>query len=361
MAPLDDLPSLQARATAARSRRDRLAREFDSLLVWDPDNVFWLTGQWSWRDRVWLLLDGGVWRCIAPAGISPPAGVELMAAADGDLARALAARPIARRPRRALPVDRPVAGPLAGALRHRGWIDVGGQLEEARQVKDAVEVAIISRNVAVLDRALRALGRLIRAGRSERDLWSELDRLLRAHGTEGLELTGNLASGPRTLEDDPQAGVRRLALGDLILIDAYPRMAGYYADLTRTWVCGRPDPDLERAYVAVARALETVAAAVRPGVGGRELDRVARHALAQEGYPDAYRHHTGHGFGVKQQERPWLAPESTDVLEPSMVIAVEPACYLRGVGGVRLEQDFLVTDRGALPLAGGRLSLEPET
>ena len=82
--------------------------------------------------------------------------------------------------------------------------------------------------------------------------------------------------------------------------------------------------------------------------------------LANEGYPSAYGHHTGHGFGVKQQEAPWLRPGSTDVLQAGMVIAVEPACYLPGLGGVRLEQDFLVTDRGARPLGDTSFALAPE-
>jgi Xaa-Pro aminopeptidase len=225
----------------------------------------------------------------------------------------------------------------------------GDLLADERSAKDVVEQALIADNVARLGRALEALSQLIQPGYSELELWSALADEL-ASPDDSIELAGNLASGPRTLEPDPHAVDRHIENGELVLLDAYPRIGGYHADLTRTWACGEIDPRLGRVYDAVLAALAAVAMHLRPGALGGDLDRVARSELESHGLPGDFPHHTGHGFGVKQQEPPWLRPGSTDVLRADCVIAVEPGCYLEGLGGVRIEQDFLVRDDATVEL-----------
>jgi Xaa-Pro aminopeptidase len=250
---------------------------------------------------------------------------------------------------------------LLRAFGGKRLISARAELEAERQVKDASEIATIEHNVEVLNNALRHVGRLIRPGISELQLWSRLEGLLRdaVHGEVGME--GNLATGPeRTLEEDPHPVHRELVRGDLVLLDAYPRLNGYYADLTRTWACGPAAPELKRVHDAIASALDRVSSLLRPGAVSERLDQAARDVLAEAGFPEAYAHHTGHGFGVKQQESPWLKPGSNDVLKEGMVVAVEPACYLAGLGGMRLEQDFLITRDGAKPLGDIAFSLGSE-
>ena len=351
------LPDAETRARAARARRERVAESFGPLLVRDPDNVFWLTGTWGLRGKGWLLFDGRGWRYLGAAGGAPKLDdVELVAAGEADLVSGITGL----LPGHPVRVDQEPGRALARVLDRAGWTIASREIEVARQCKDDVEVVIVARNVGVLNEALKAVSRLVEPGRSEIDLWRELGRRLRLAETEGVEITGNLGSGERSADEDPHAEDRRLRDGELVLLDAYPRLAGYYADLTRTWSCGTASPKVTRMHAAVTRALAAVGKAVGPGVVCGDLDRLAHGVLANEGYPSAYGHHTGHGFGVKQQESPWLRPGSTDVLRAGMVIAVEPACYLPGLGGVRLEQDFLVTDRGARPLGDTSFALAPE-
>jgi Xaa-Pro aminopeptidase len=219
-----------------------------------------------------------------------------------------------------------------------------------RQCKDADEIILMTRNAELVRQVLEAAAPAARAGVSERDIWAKIEAGLRAEPSRGLQLLGNCASGLRTVGGDPHASDRILQPGDPLLLDVYPRIDGYFADLTRTWFCGEPSPVLGRMVDAVTDALHRTAALLRPGVAGSDLDSEARAILEGHGYPRAYPHHTGHGLGVKQQERPWIRPRSADVIPEGAIVALEPACYVEGVGGVRLEDEYLVTAEGARPL-----------
>ena len=328
-------------------------------MVLDPDNVFWLTGIWELHDQAFLLLNRGTWTGLARTSASvEPRDFELIPNSGGGPDWLRGAQLITGDQ---IPVDAEPPLQLLRAFRGRRLISAPGEIEAERQVKDASEIATIVRNVEILNDALRQIGRRIRPGTSELQLWSGLEGLLRdaVHGDVGME--GNLASGAeRTLEDDPHPVDRQIVQGDLVLLDAYPRLNGYYADLTRTWSCGPAAPELKRMYSAIASALDTVSSLLRPGAVGGRRDQAARNVLTEAGFPEAYAHHTGHGFGVKQQESPWLKPGSNDILKEGMVVAVEPACYLAGLGGMRLEQDFLITRDGARPLGDIAFSLEGE-
>jgi Xaa-Pro aminopeptidase len=341
---------------AAEARRLSVGAAFPALAVCDPDNVYWLSGSRDLRGRASLLFDGRDWKCLVESGrvrSRPGLPAFLAEGAAGWAEHLLSVRADQ------LGVDGAPGPHLSSALGPRDWIDVSRQIELRRQLKDQTEINLVTWNVSVLNEALKVVAFMIEPGRREFDLWAKLESELRHHAGEDVEITGNLGSGQRTLEHDPHATEAVIRLGDPVLLDAYPRLHGYYADLTRTWVCGAPRSEFARAHAAVGRALKSVASRLSPGAIGGELDRLARKALEESGYPRAYSHHTGHGFGVKQQESPWLRQSSQDVLEKGMVIAVEPACYLPGMGGVRIEQDFLITEEGAQPLGDTTFSLDP--
>ena len=236
---------------------------------------------------------------------------------------------------------------LARPIRHIELVDGRLLMSELRQYKDAVEVEIMVRNARAVRDALDAAGGALRPGVTELEIWAVIASSLRSNEPASLEIYGNCASGPRTVEPDPHATSRVITEHDPVLLDVYPRIDGYFADLTRTWCCGGATREMGRMVDAVDETLIRLAAMVSPGVSGVELDREAKAVLASCGYPNAYAHHTGHGLGVKQQERPWVRRRSPDVIREGMIIALEPACYVEGIGGVRLENEYLVTSDGA--------------
>jgi Xaa-Pro aminopeptidase/Xaa-Pro dipeptidase len=133
----------------------------------------------------------------------------------------------------------------------------------------------------------------------------------------------------------------------VLLIDIGARADGYCSDMTRTYLGPRAAGPLPAVHAAVRSALEAACATVRPGANGADVDRVARDVLDKAGFGEAFVHSTGHGVGLEIHESPTLGPTSSDVLEPGMVVTVEPGVYLPGVGGVRVEDLLVVTDDGA--------------
>jgi len=345
---------------AARGRRSRVAEHFDCLLIADPDNLLWLTGQRAIAGPACLVLTGGRWCLIARHGALPSLpDVEMISGSSQVEFSQRIAGLLQRRP--ACVDVAPPDSTLLHAAGDHGLHHVGPVIEVLRQVKDADEIQLIRENVSLLDRALGELEPHVHTASTEVDLWQTLASALNAAAGGDVEIEGNLASGDvRTRDGDPHASGRRLQDGDAILLDAYPRIHGYYADLTRTWCRGEPSAELERLHGAVLTTLHTVGAALRPGLTGDDVDRLARRTLDECGVDSSFPHHTGHGFGVKQQEEPWLRPGSSTVLGAGMVVAIEPGCYVPGVGGVRLEQDFLITQSGASPLGRESFSLIPQ-
>jgi Xaa-Pro aminopeptidase len=141
-----------------------------------------------------------------------------------------------------------------------------------------------------------------------------------------------------------------VGIGEAVLIDWGARVAGYCSDLTRVVFTGRIPPKLAEVYEVVRRAAEAASASIRPGVACKTPDRAARDVIEQAGYGRQFVHGLGHGIGREVHEAPALARRNADRLRRGMVTTVEPGIYLPGVGGVRIEDDVLVT-------AGGRRRL----
>lgn len=220
-----------------------------------------------------------------------------------------------------------------------------GLVEAVRRVKTPEEVQAIREAQALADRVFAAVRPLIRAGVRELDVALELELGLRRAGAEvGFDVI--VASGPRGAMPHGVASERIIGDGELVTIDFGARLRGYHSDMTRTVAVGTPSAELRRVYNAVLEAEEAAVAAVRPGVRGGELDALARGILERHGLAEAFAHSLGHGVGLNIHEGPSLRVGSEDVLEPGMVVTVEPGAYLPGVGGVRIEDLLLVTEDG---------------
>jgi Xaa-Pro aminopeptidase len=228
-----------------------------------------------------------------------------------------------------------------------------GLVERLRAVKDADELAVLREAGARLSAVARdVLREVVAEGRSEREMAADIDARLRAAGFERNAFDTIVATGPTTALPHAHPGARRAGPGDLVLVDFGGVLEGYCVDLTRTTVVGRPPREACRIYRAVAEAQDAAVAAVRPGVGADVVDAAARESLARHGLAEAFGHSTGHGLGLEVHEEPRVGRRRADgtapwQLEAGMVVTVEPGAYVAGLGGVRLEDDIVVTATGA--------------
>ncbi|HUX88024.1 MAG TPA: Xaa-Pro peptidase family protein [Chloroflexota bacterium] len=233
----------------------------------------------------------------------------------------------------------------------------GGTIESMRVQKDDDEIAAIRRAVAINDLGLAAAQRAIRAGASELDVYSAVYReVLLRHGLP-FTLQGDFVSGPRTERIGGPATARRLETGDLFIIDIFPVLNWYKGDFTRTFVVGRPSERQKEMHLVLEAALAAGAAAIRPGLPACDLDAVVRNTIADAGYGDYFPHHAGHAIGLDHPEPPFIIPADPTPLQPRMVITLEPGIYVPGFGGMRLEQNYLVTENRAEPLSAFPLEL----
>lgn len=353
---LPELPDTSSRISAAGVRRATIAGNAETLLITHADNVFWLTGNWDLRHSIWLLLAQGHWHTIEVGAIPhealpSTAAPRTASTLPEDTVRALIRESRAATP---VPVDR---GPswirTRGALLRTLLADGRTLVDSIRSHKDNVEQAILRWNYQAVRDVLAEVAATAIPHTSEHEIWTLLKRGLIERGPETLQLYGNCATGERSNLANPHATNRIVRRGDIVLLDVYPRMHGYFGDVTRTWVCAQEMTHrTRRMYAAVEEALSTAAEMLAPGVLGKDIDRAARDVLARHGYPNAYKHHTGHGMGVRQQEPPWIRQGSTDMLAEGMVVALEPACYVDGEGGIRLEDEYIITAHGARLLSG---------
>jgi Xaa-Pro dipeptidase len=233
-------------------------------------------------------------------------------------------------------------------------------LEPLRSVKTEDELASIERAVAIAEAALEATLPLVRLGMTEHELAGELTlQLLRAGSEPELPFPAIAASGPNAALPHAVPTHRRLQAGDMLILDWGATVDGYISDLTRTFALGEIDPEFRRIHAAVVEANTAGRAAARPGAPCREIDHAARRVIEAAGYGAAFIHRTGHGIGLEAHEPPYLRSDNEAALAPGMTFTVEPGIYLEGRGGVRVEDNIVVTPDGARTLS--RLSRDLAT
>ncbi len=222
-------------------------------------------------------------------------------------------------------------------------------VELARLVKDAREIDILRDAGRRLSDVARRIGEWVAVGRSELEIAGEVDRAIRQAGFEKPAFDTIVSTGPNTAYPHARPTDRRVRPGDLVLLDFGGVLEGYCVDLTRMAVAGRVGAEAESLYRAVREAQDAAIAAVRPGTLTTEVDAAARQVLAQQQLGSAFVHGTGHGLGLNVHEAPRVGPQDPSEatrLESGMVVTIEPGAYVVGLGGVRLEDDVLVTDEG---------------
>jgi Xaa-Pro aminopeptidase len=227
------------------------------------------------------------------------------------------------------------------------WVAIDGLVENLRAVKDADEVDRI-RDAArlgsqVMDEAIR----LIRPGVTELDIAAEIGYRMRRKGASGESFEAIVAAGPRSALPHACPTARRIGKNELVVLDLGAILRRYCSDLTRTVHVGEASTRVRQWYHAVLEAQAAARDALKPGVTCGAIDAAARNVLQRKGLGRYFVHSTGHGIGLEIHEDPRIARDQKKLLETGNVVTLEPGVYVEGVGGIRIEDDALVTSRGS--------------
>lgn len=224
--------------------------------------------------------------------------------------------------------------------------DVGLALRDLRIRKSAEEVKIIKNAVRLVEEVLTQGLAQVKIGVSELELVAELEYLMKKLGADAPSFATMVLSGPNTALPHGVPGARRIEAGDLLMFDLGVYAGGYASDITRTFAIGDLKPEAVNIYETVLAANLAGIQAVKPGVTYGSIDQAARNVIDGAGYGHAFVHRLGHGLGMDVHEYPSVHGLNQDILQPGAVFTIEPGIYLQGVGGVRIEDDVIVTGDG---------------
>jgi Xaa-Pro aminopeptidase len=219
-------------------------------------------------------------------------------------------------------------------------------LVDQRSIKDADELRSIRRSIALLEQAYTQTLDQLRPGLSESEVVALLEYNMRWIGADGVGFATIVAIGANAAYPHHRPGRTRVKANTPILIDCGARADGYCSDMTRVVAMGGMSQKLREVYRIVREAQRAAIDAISPGRAMQEVDAAARTVIEQAGYGEYFAHGTGHGIGLDIHEKPVIGRRSKGHLAPGQVVTVEPGIYLPGVGGVRIEDDVLVTGKG---------------
>ena len=230
------------------------------------------------------------------------------------------------------------------ALETRSAVPIDELVLEARRRKGPDEIEAIRRASRLADVVQQSIKDEARPGVTEAEVAGLAQAAMFREAGRRLPAILTVTAGEATATGGGEATERVVASGDLVLTDTSPWVGGFWSDSANAVVAGEPGAEQRRVFDAVRRALELAIDLCRPGAVARDVDRQVRESLAE--FPQTYPHHTGHGIGAAWSEEPRLTPYDGRILEEEMVLAVEPAVYRPGSGGIRLEHVFVVRASG---------------
>lgn len=324
-------------------------RRIKSLLLTKPANVTYTTGflgDDSWvlfTDRVVYLLTDS--RYTEQAKSQCPACIIIER--DKSMVEAVAELVKKLKSVRTIAVEKSISLAVFESLkksvkaRFRTVADI---IESARGIKDKSEVAAIGAASRIAAKALRQTFKYIKPGVTESELAGRLDFQIRKAGAaNSFEII--VAFGPNASRPHHQPASRKLRRNDTVLIDFGVKHKGYCCDITRCFVIGRPNPFYKKVCDTIQQAQAVAIKMLKPGVAAKKVDAAAREVIRKRGFP-VYGHGTGHGLGLEIHENPVISAVSKAKLQPGMVLTIEPAVYILGKLGVRIEDDVLITQTG---------------
>ncbi|MFZ3071197.1 MAG: Xaa-Pro peptidase family protein [Anaerolineaceae bacterium] len=240
---------------------------------------------------------------------------------------------------------------LEAAGKDLQFVDGSPVLEALRMVKDEGEIQKMREAALIAQHALVETLKAIRVGMTEKQIAAELMvQLYRADSDGELPFQPIVSTGPNTANPHAVPSERALQEGDLLLFDWGASRDGYFSDITRTFTAGQIDPEFLRIGDIVLAANARGHGTARAGMPTGKVDQAVRAVIETAGYGACFTHRTGHGLGMEAHEAPYIFGENNLILEPGMTFTVEPGIYLPGRGGVRIEDDVVVTQEGVRSL-----------
>jgi Xaa-Pro aminopeptidase len=227
------------------------------------------------------------------------------------------------------------------------WAAIDGIVDNLRAVKDAVEIDLIRDAARLGSEVMEETIRLIRPGVTELEVAAEIGYRLRRKGASGESFDAIVAAGPRSALPHARPTERRIGKNELVVLDLGAILRRYCSDLTRTVYVGKAPSRVRGWYQAVLEAQAAARDAVKSGAKCGAVDAAARNVLQRKGLGRYFVHSTGHGIGLEIHEDPRIARDQKPSLKAGNVITLEPGVYVEGVGGIRIEDDVLVTSRGS--------------
>ena len=225
-------------------------------------------------------------------------------------------------------------------------ISISGAIEKIREVKNPTEIEIIQSAANIVDQAYEYILTVAKSGMTEQQLKAKLESKLLELGAEGTSFSTIVASGHRGALPHGVASDKIIEQGDMITLDFGAYYQGYASDITRTFAIGEPNPKLKEIYNIVLAANQKAIEAAKAGISSKALDAVARDYITKQGYGEAFGHSLGHGIGLDVHEGPVLAKNTDSALQVNNCVTIEPGIYIDGLGGVRIEDDILITENG---------------
>jgi Xaa-Pro aminopeptidase len=343
----------------SRLRRALARTDADALLITNPTDVAYLTGFLGGDS--YLLIQRGSGRAKRPVVISDFRYQEELRDVEGlaDIyirSRGIveaAAEVIADRGLQtcALQAEHLTLADFAQLQRHLGrnrLLQTQGLVGKLRERKDAAEIALIRKAIRIQQDALLAILPTITPGETEMAIAARLEAEMKARGSIEPGFTTIVASGPTGALPHYRAAGAKIARNKPILIDWGAVYRGYHGDMTRVVCLGKWPAKIAEIYRIVLDAQLAAAAALAPGKSTHQVDEIARDHIRRAGYGDCFGHGLGHGMGMNGHENPRLNPMFPETtLEVGHVVTVEPGIYLPGIGGVRIEDDYIITPTGA--------------
>lgn len=223
-------------------------------------------------------------------------------------------------------------------------------VERLRQIKDADEVKSLKKAFEIADNAFAELMKIIKPGMSENEVAAHLEFFMKVAGSDAPSFSTIIAAGPNSSCPHAQPGSRKLKKGEMVKIDFGAVYDGYHSDMTRTVFLGKATEKFKKIYSIVHEAQKKAIKAIKVGSICKDVDAVARKVITDAGYGENFGHGLGHSLGLEVHEAPSLSKKCEDEIRAGVTFTVEPGIYLPGWGGIRIEDVFLVKEKGLLKL-----------
>lgn len=231
------------------------------------------------------------------------------------------------------------------------WKKMGDALETLRMIKNFEELTHMQIAAGISDIAFNEICKIIQPGMTELDVAAELEYIMKMNGGDGLAFDTIVASGKNSAKPHAVPGKKYIQEGDFVTMDFGCKYNGYCSDMTRTIVVGKASEEQKKVYDVVLKAQLAALDALKPGMKGKEVDKVARDIITEAGYGENFGHGLGHSVGLFIHEEPRLSPSEDRELIPNTIETVEPGIYIADFGGVRIEDMVVLTEDGCRVLS----------